>query len=88
VTAGRYLFIVAHDRTDLFEYFTKIFVHELNVRVVKDRRVGERRRRPAPTTHERPTHERPTQERRSRDRRRKAAMPELSRFGFAVVRLA
>jgi hypothetical protein len=74
---GRYLVIVARERGDLFTYFTRVFAHELNVRVVQERRVGDRRQRAAKTT----------SERRSRDRRRRSPVDELRGFGFAIVRL-
>ncbi|MBI2161167.1 MAG: zinc ribbon domain-containing protein [Candidatus Rokubacteria bacterium] len=76
-TPGRYLIIVARERKDLFDYFAKVFAHELNVRVVQERRAAERRQRGG----------QPGQERRWRDRRRRPALPELGRFGFAIVKV-
>lgn len=75
---GRYLVLVAPDRKDLFEYFSKKFAAEVGVEVRYERRVGERRRRPAITP----------LDRRRQDRRAKPPLEdELRRFGFAIVNL-
>lgn len=74
--AARYLILVARDRVDLFEYLQQKFVTETDVEVRYERRMGERRRRPAVKP----------LDRRRRDRRAKPPLDaDLGRFGFAII---
>jgi hypothetical protein len=74
--AARYLILVARDRVDLFEYLQQKFVTEIDVEVRYERRMSERRQRPAVKP----------LDRRRRDRRTKPPLnAELRRFGFAII---
>ena len=75
---GEYLILVARDRRDLYDYLSRKFSDEPGVRVVQERRTGDRRRseRMSPL------------DRRRRDRRSRPSVDaELRRFGFAIVNL-
>jgi hypothetical protein len=75
---GEYLVVVARDRRDLYDYLSQKFSGEPGIRVVQERRTGDRRRseRTSPL------------ERRRRDRRSRPLVDaELRRFGFAIVNL-
>lgn len=71
------ILVVARDQHSLYEYLRQDFADEPEVRVVMDRRMGERRRRSEP---------RRDNERRAGDRRSQAPLAEkLAVVGFAVV---
>jgi hypothetical protein len=73
-----HLFIVSRLETDLFEYLSREFASEDDVRVIFDRRLGERRRSGA-------AHD---LERRHGDRREQSHVSrQISSLGYAFVRL-
>jgi len=74
---AKYLFIVAWDRPELWDYWRRWFSGMEEVQVILDRRRGERRQ--AGQAHE--------PERRRSDRRRQPGIEdELRTVGFAIVR--
>ena len=74
---GRFLLIVARDDPDLYKDLEHTFSTEKNMRVILDRRVGERRQNPY-------RHE---PERRRADRRRQAEIDQKLRFiGWVISR--
>ena len=74
-----HLFIVSRREPDLFAYLSKEFEGEDDVRVIMDRRVGERRR-----SDER----RPSLERRQGDRRAQSHVSrQVNSIGYAFVRI-
>jgi hypothetical protein len=76
----RHLFIVSREQPDLYSYLAKEFSEEPDVRVIFDRRQGERRRQPR-----RPVL--PT-ERRQSDRRANGDLGRrLATLGYAFVRV-
>ena len=73
-----HLFIVSRLETDLFEYLSREFATEDDVRVIFDRRQGERRR--GGGTHD--------VERRQGDRRAQSHISrQITSLGYAFVRL-
>lgn len=73
-----HLFIVSRLEPQLFEYLSREFASEDDVRVILDRRVGERRR--SAGTHD--------VERRQGDRRTLAHVPrQINSLGYAFVRV-
>ena len=52
-TMPTYLFIVSRQHPDLFDYLRERFAEDTNVRVIRDHRLGERRRQAAPSAAER-----------------------------------
>jgi hypothetical protein len=73
-----HLFIVSRLEPQLFEYLTREFASEDDVKVILDRRVGERRR--GAGAHD--------VERRQGDRRTLAHVPrQISSLGYAFVRV-
>jgi len=81
LVVAQHLFIVAREQTDLFSYLAREFSSEPDVKVIIDRRQGERRARQARAAAE--------ENRRQRERRLKAEIEgDLSTLGYAFVRLA
>jgi len=77
----REIFIVARDRPDLYRYLSQTFADAQNVRVIWDRRTGERR-----TDHAGGGR---VPERRVADRRRRPGMDdELRGVGYVFITLA
>jgi hypothetical protein len=75
-TGARYLVIAAPDRRELYEYFKRKFSRAPSIEVVCERRVAERRKRPAVVG----------LDRRRRDQRARPPLDvELQTFGFAIV---
>jgi len=75
-TGARYLVIAASDRQELYEYFRRKFSRAPAIEVVRERRVADRRKRPALVL----------LDRRSRDQRARPTLnAELQTFGFAIV---
>jgi len=75
-TGARYLVIAASDRQELYEYFRRKFSRAPAIEVVRERRVADRRKRPAVVL----------LDRRSRDQRARPTLnAELQTFGFAIV---
>jgi hypothetical protein len=73
---ARTLFVVAHNRAKLYDYVKRAFSGNSTVRVVLDRRGGERRQRQAP----------PAPERRRSDRRARFDITnQLRALGWAIV---
>ena len=73
------LFIVSRDQRDLHAYLTKEFRRDEHIRVIVDRRLGDRRHRVEP----------PASEQRRGPRRRALTMDRQMRsVGFALVRQA
>jgi hypothetical protein len=70
--------IVARNQPGLFSYLQQNFAGDADVRVIMDRRVGERRRTAVTVEHDR---------RRSSRRTRTIASDKLDAIGFAVVRV-
>ena len=81
-TAARHIFVVSRDHSDLYEYLLKQFDDDLNVRVILDRRRGDRRREAAARPHS-------ASERRWRlDRRTRASADEELKFrSHAIISL-
>ena len=79
---SQHLFIVSRQNPDLYSYLAKEFSEEPEVRVILDRRQGERRRGDRPTTDV-------TDRRHHSDRRggNPEAGGQLSTLGYAFVRL-
>ena len=78
---SQHLFIVSRHQPELYSYLSKEFSGEPEVRVILDRREGERRRQV-----ERPASE--LSDRRQSDRRDNAQLGgQLSTLGYAFVRL-
>jgi hypothetical protein len=78
---GHHLFIVSRQQPDLYSYLTREFSEEPDVRVILDRRQGERRRHPAGS-------DVTPGNRRQADRRDRADIGgQLSTLGYAFVRL-
>ena len=77
----RFLFIVARERPDRYEYLRRAFADDPEVEVIVDRRHGERRRRHAggETVRQRWDH------RRREDRRTSRVDNLLHRQGWAVA---
>ena len=74
-----HLFIVSRREPDLFAYLSKEFEAEADVRVIVDRRVGERRRSVDDT---------PEVERRHGDRRAQTHVSrQVNSIGYAFVRV-
>jgi len=73
----KYLFIVAWDRPELWDYWRRWFSGVEEVQVILDRRRGERRQ--AGQAHE-------SERRRSDRRSRPGIEDELRTVGFAIVR--
>ncbi|HXU91596.1 MAG TPA: hypothetical protein VFQ62_22310 [Methylomirabilota bacterium] len=74
-----HLFIVSRREPELFAYLSKEFEAEADVRVIIDRRVGERRRSSDDT---------PAVERRRRDRRGQSHVSrQVNSIGYAFVRV-
>jgi hypothetical protein len=74
-----HLFIVSRREPELFAYLAKEFEAEADVRVIIDRRVGERRRSADDT---------PTVERRQGDRRAQSHVSrQVNSIGYAFVRV-
>ena len=79
---GQHLFIVSRQQPDLYSYLANEFSEEPEVRVILDRRQGERRR-----NGDRPTSE--ASDRRHSDRRGNIeVVGQLSTLGYAFIRLA
>lgn len=73
-----HLFIVSRLEPQLFEYLSREFASEHDVKVIVDRRVGERRRGAG----------NPEVERRQSDRRTLAHVPrQINSLGYAFVRV-
>jgi hypothetical protein len=78
---ARYIFVVSRGHRDLYEHLLEQFSDDPNVRVILDRRYGERRR-PGPAQ---PTLE---GERRQRDRRTRVSIDEeLRTRSHAIITL-
>lgn len=78
---GQHLFIVSRQQTDLYSYLAREFSEEPDVRVIMDRRQGERRQ-PSDSG---PS---PRSERRQSDRRANTEIGgQLATLGYAFVRL-
>jgi len=78
---GHHLFIVSRQQPDLYSYLTREFSEERDVRVILDRRQGDRRLHPART-------DAAAGNRRQVDRREKVDIGgQLSTLGYAFVRL-
>jgi hypothetical protein len=78
---GQHLFIVSRHQTDLYSYLAREFSEEPDVRVILDRRQGERRQ-PAEFRMPRPG------ERRQADRRANTEVGgQLATLGYAFIRL-
>jgi hypothetical protein len=76
-----HLFIVARQRPDLYGYLSREFSTEADVRVMMDRRGGERRRQAERRRDAR-------EERRQAERRaRSEAAEQITSLGYAFVRL-
>ncbi|MBI4636789.1 MAG: hypothetical protein HY727_10620 [Candidatus Rokubacteria bacterium] len=75
----RELFIVARDRMDLFEYLSQTFLEADAIRVVLDRRQGERRQQDAAC---------PGDRRRADRRARPRIDAEIRSRGYAYLALA
>ena len=76
---ARYLFIVSRQHLDLYDYLRDRFADDQNVRVILNRRVGERRRTIAAVA----------RERRASDRRSRPEVDEeLRSRSHAIVTLA
>jgi len=75
MTAARFLLVVARSETSLHLYLTARFEDIREVQVVRDRRIGERRRSPISVDVER---------RRGRDRRTQHG--DIPSLGFIIVR--
>ena len=77
----QHLFIVSRRQPELYSYLSREFSEEAEVRVILDRRQGERRR-----PRDRQTDD--TMDRRHSDRRGNTAVGgQLSSLGYAFVRL-
>ena len=75
-----HLFIVSREQLDLYRYLSREFSREADVRVILDRRYGERRVGREP---------RMSRERRRADRRaRQDVRTQITTLGYAFVRLA
>ena len=78
---SQHLFIVSRQQPDLYSYLAKEFCEEPEVRVILDRRQGERRQHPDRRGSER-------SDRRHADRRGHSEVGnQLSALGYAFVRL-
>ncbi len=79
---GQHLFIVSRQQPDLYSYLTREFSQESEVRVILDRRQGERRGQRDRRGSE------PADRRHQLDRRGPGAIAtQLSTLGYAFVRL-
>jgi hypothetical protein len=79
LVVSSHLFIVSRREPELFAYLSKEFQAEPDVRVIVDRRVGERRRSAEHT---------PAVERRRRDRRGQSHVSrQVNSIGYAFVRV-
>jgi hypothetical protein len=85
--------IVARDQHALYDYFRWGFGDASEVEVILDRRLGQRRERPAPAALPEQPRERPApaasapEQRRGHDRRRQPSMRgELVARGFVIAR--
>ena len=78
MTISADILVVARNQPGLFEYLRQVFMEDPDVKVVIDRRQGDRRRRAEPWSAER---------RRQSDRRTRPALDEKLRdIGFAIVK--
>ena len=78
---GQHLFIVSRQQTDLYSYLAREFSEEPDVRVILDRRQGERRQQADGALG-------PRSERRQGDRRANTEIGgQLATLGYAFVRL-
>ena len=78
---GQHLFIVSRQQADLYSYLAREFGEEPDVRVILDRRQGERRRHADRRDAAR-------DDRRQADRREKVSIgTQLSTLGYAFVRV-
>lgn len=71
------LFVVARERSDLYEHLRRAFADTPAVEIILDRRRGERRQLQTP----------PPVERRQRERRQRDVSSDVRYLGWALVRL-
>ena len=77
---GRHLFVVTRLQSWFYDYLVERFAGDVNVTVIRDRRVAERRRAGGPSP--------PEGERRRRDRRTRAHLDaELAEHSHIIVDL-